>query len=202
MPTYPGTGIIAPTDGYLSDAAPRGTVTLISDLVDRAIVIRPIRKADVNMAAYGMVKRCYTCDVYDLVGEEQLHVDVWNPKMFPYLDAAMREEGVVAGTVREDATVLPVSRFLEPLRDADTISHAARVVKELGWDTPTDYSARVGSRIGEVRRSLGFTQSSLAEFLELSPSGVSDLESGKRTVTVDVMERAANFLGVPVTALF
>lgn len=52
-----------------------------------------------------------------------------------------------------------------------------------------------------VRKQAGFTQAKLAEALGISPSHMSEIESGKRNCTAKNLAKAAKVLGCPVAVI-
>ncbi|HHW36777.1 MAG TPA: helix-turn-helix transcriptional regulator [Bacillales bacterium] len=57
------------------------------------------------------------------------------------------------------------------------------------------------SHIKKLRESKGWTQSQLALKSRVSQSAISDIESGKRNPSFNVIKKIANALGVSVTEL-
>lgn len=53
----------------------------------------------------------------------------------------------------------------------------------------------VGKRFNELRTRGGFTQSNIAEYLDVDQSYVSKCEKGERQFSVDVLEKAAELFG-------
>jgi len=58
-----------------------------------------------------------------------------------------------------------------------------------------------GSRLAEIRSDAGFSQSSLAAAVGTSQSAISQLESGERQPSFDMLRRLANALGVSTSHL-
>ena len=54
--------------------------------------------------------------------------------------------------------------------------------------------ALIGSKIRERRRSLGLTQEYIAEYLDVNPSHLSNIESGKCKVSLTALVSIANVL--------
>lgn len=68
--------------------------------------------------------------------------------------------------------------------------------------TTTDAVAEsFGARIKEARTTRGWSQTRLAEVLELNPSSVSRLEAGRQRLSLDQAARIASSLGVSLDAL-
>ena len=57
-------------------------------------------------------------------------------------------------------------------------------------------------RIKEERKALEMTQEQFAEYCDLHRTYIGAVERGERNVSIDVMERMANALRVPLFALF
>ena len=54
----------------------------------------------------------------------------------------------------------------------------------------------VGSRIREARKSRHLSQNALAELVDISPSHMSDIENGKKTIGLDIFMRLTEALQV------
>ena len=63
-----------------------------------------------------------------------------------------------------------------------------------------DYAA-IGRRIREARKNIGITQDKLAETVDLSPSHMSHIESGKTKVSLPSLVLIANALNTSVDSL-
>lgn len=68
-------------------------------------------------------------------------------------------------------------------------------------EQPTDLDALVRSRLRSLRRSLGWSLDALAERSNLSPSTISRLETGKRSVSLDVLVPLARALQIDLDSL-
>lgn len=66
---------------------------------------------------------------------------------------------------------------------------------------PTDIEAVVRARMRGLRGALGLSLDDLAARTNLSPSTISRIETGKRTISLDVLVPLARALGVEVDAL-
>lgn len=66
---------------------------------------------------------------------------------------------------------------------------------------PTDLDALVRSRLRSLRRSLGWSLDTLAERSHLSASTISRLETGKRSVSLDVLVPLARALQIDLDSL-
>jgi len=58
-----------------------------------------------------------------------------------------------------------------------------------------------GQALKLLRRSQGLNQSALAKKLDISRSYISELESGNRTPSLDLLKRYAEVFNVPVSSL-
>lgn len=56
----------------------------------------------------------------------------------------------------------------------------------------------VAKRFSEVRKKSGFTQSIMAEYLDVDQSYISKCEKGERQFSVDVLDKAAELFGCTV----
>ena len=61
---------------------------------------------------------------------------------------------------------------------------------------------KLGRRIQEIRKSKNLTQEKLAELIGLDTPNLSNIERGKRFVTVETLEKIINALGVSEKTLF
>lgn len=61
---------------------------------------------------------------------------------------------------------------------------------------------RVGRRIRVLRMAAGIPQGTLALMTGLTKSYMSEIESGKKNLTLRTLERIATALGVPISELF
>jgi transcriptional regulator with XRE-family HTH domain len=61
---------------------------------------------------------------------------------------------------------------------------------------------KFGARIKELRKDLGISQSLLGEYSSLDRTYISDIESGKRNVSIENIEKLANALKVTLEQLF
>ncbi len=61
---------------------------------------------------------------------------------------------------------------------------------------------KFGLRIQELRKSLGFTQESVAEKIDMDIPNLSNIENGKRFMTPENIEKIAKALNVEVKDLF
>ena len=66
----------------------------------------------------------------------------------------------------------------------------------------TDIQKSFGSTIRKLRISKGISQETFADLCNLHRTYISDIELGKRTVSLENIERIALALQVPITKLF
>lgn len=59
----------------------------------------------------------------------------------------------------------------------------------------------IGENIRYLRENAGYTQSSLAQFLNVDQSLVSKIEKGERNLSADMLEKIATLFGVTVRQL-
>lgn len=62
-------------------------------------------------------------------------------------------------------------------------------------------AVRIGNRIKAFREHSGFTQKNIAAYLQVDQSLVSMVESGKRALTADMLEKLADLFGVSLKDL-
>lgn len=60
---------------------------------------------------------------------------------------------------------------------------------------------RIGKRIREIRIKKGFTQEKLALLSDLDRTYLPSIENGKRNISITVLERISNALGMTVSEL-
>ncbi len=65
-----------------------------------------------------------------------------------------------------------------------------------------DIKQKVGSRIKELRNQLGLSQEALAFKAEIDRTYVSDVENGRRNVSVEILEKIIKSLEVSFTEFF
>lgn len=68
--------------------------------------------------------------------------------------------------------------------------------------TQLDPKMRVGLRIKELRAGLGLSQEAFAYSIEMSRTYFAEVETGKRNVSIENIERIAGGLGVSLRELF
>jgi transcriptional regulator with XRE-family HTH domain len=66
---------------------------------------------------------------------------------------------------------------------------------------PSDIRARLGLRLRQLRKKKGLTQVELADYLGLRRTYISDLEHGKRNVSLLTLEVIARGFGLSVSEL-
>jgi len=65
-----------------------------------------------------------------------------------------------------------------------------------------DIKLKVGQRIRELRKKLKLPQEGLANEAEVDRTYVTDVENGRRNISVEVLERLINALQVSFTEFF
>ncbi len=65
-----------------------------------------------------------------------------------------------------------------------------------------DIKQKVGQRIKELRKKLEFSQEALALKAEVDRTYVTDVENGRRNVSLEILERLIKALGVSVSEFF
>ena len=60
----------------------------------------------------------------------------------------------------------------------------------------------LGQKIAVQRRAVGLTQARLAEKIDVQPETISRVETGKRTASLDLLERIADALDLELHELF
>lgn len=68
--------------------------------------------------------------------------------------------------------------------------------------TQLDIKMRVGLRIKELRTALGYSQETLAYSIEMSRTYFAEVETGKRNISIENIDRIAQGLGVPLKEFF
>jgi transcriptional regulator with XRE-family HTH domain len=68
--------------------------------------------------------------------------------------------------------------------------------------TQLDPKMRVGLRIKELRAGLGLSQEAFAYSIEMSRTYFAEVETGKRNVSIENIERIADGLGVSLREFF
>lgn len=59
----------------------------------------------------------------------------------------------------------------------------------------------IGSKIKELRTQAGFSQSIIAEYLQVDQSLISKIEKGEREASTDVLKKLAELFGCRVSAI-
>lgn len=67
---------------------------------------------------------------------------------------------------------------------------------------PADIRARFGARLRSLRNRRGMTQVELADYFGLGRAYISDLEHGKRNVSLVTLQIIARGLGLSLSELF
>ena len=65
-----------------------------------------------------------------------------------------------------------------------------------------DIKVKIGQRIKELRRNIGISQEALAYQAEVDRTYVTDVENGRRNVSVEILERLIKALNVSVSEFF
>lgn len=65
----------------------------------------------------------------------------------------------------------------------------------------SEIGQQVGKRVREVRRQTGLTQPELGERAHMAAAEISKIENGRRTPTLETLERLSKAMGVSVIAL-
>ena len=65
-----------------------------------------------------------------------------------------------------------------------------------------DIKVKVGQRIKELRKTILISQESLANKADVDRTYVTDVENGRRNVSVEILERLINALDVTVSEFF
>lgn len=68
--------------------------------------------------------------------------------------------------------------------------------------TQLDIKMRVGLRIKELRTALGYSQETLAYSIEMSRTYFAEVETGKRNISIENIDRIAQGLGVSLKEIF
>lgn len=65
-----------------------------------------------------------------------------------------------------------------------------------------DIKLKVGQRIKELRKQLELSQEGLAYKAEVDRTYVTDVENGRRNVSLEILERLIKALNVPIAEFF
>ena len=65
-----------------------------------------------------------------------------------------------------------------------------------------DIKLKIGQRIKKLRKDIGLSQESLAYKAEVDRTYVTDVENGRRNVSVEILERLIKALDVPFADFF
>lgn len=65
-----------------------------------------------------------------------------------------------------------------------------------------DIKLKVGQRIKEIRKQLEISQEALALKAEVDRTYVTDVENGRRNISVEILEKIIKALGVSFTEFF
>ena len=75
------------------------------------------------------------------------------------------------------------------------------IVKSYG-EIMSDLKKKLGARIKEMRKNLGYSQEKLAEIINMDTPNLSNIECGKRFMTAETLEKIANALNTTERELF
>jgi transcriptional regulator with XRE-family HTH domain len=67
---------------------------------------------------------------------------------------------------------------------------------------PMDIKLKIGQRIKELRKELEISQEALAYKAEVDRTYVTDVENGRRNVSVEILERIIKALEVSISEFF
>ena len=65
-----------------------------------------------------------------------------------------------------------------------------------------DIKIKIGQRIKELRKKLDFSQEALAYNAEVDRTYITDVENGRRNVSVEILERIIDALQVSISEFF
>lgn len=65
-----------------------------------------------------------------------------------------------------------------------------------------DIKVAYGNKVRQIRKDKGVSQEKLAELAELDRTYISDIENGKRNVSIETMFKIANALQSPLIKFF
>ena len=68
--------------------------------------------------------------------------------------------------------------------------------------TLMEIKSKIGQRIRELRKELDISQETLAYKAEVDRTYVTDVENGRRNVSVEILERLIKALGVSIAEFF
>lgn len=69
-------------------------------------------------------------------------------------------------------------------------------------DCTMDVKAEYGKKVREIRKKLGVSQEGLADLANLDRTYISDIENGKRNVSIETIFKIAEALNTPVVEFF
>ena len=61
---------------------------------------------------------------------------------------------------------------------------------------------KIGGTIVRLRREKGYSQEAFANEAGIDRRYMSDIENGKRNISIDILERVCNKLGIKISELF
>lgn len=65
-----------------------------------------------------------------------------------------------------------------------------------------DIKVKIGHRIKELRKNIGISQEALAYQAEVDRTYVTDVENGRRNVSVEILERLIKALNISIAEFF
>jgi transcriptional regulator with XRE-family HTH domain len=65
-----------------------------------------------------------------------------------------------------------------------------------------DIKAEYGKKVREIRKSKGVSQESLADLAGLDRTYISDIENGKRNVSIETIFKIGKALDIPIIEFF
>ncbi len=68
--------------------------------------------------------------------------------------------------------------------------------------TPMDIKLKIGQRIKQLRSEIGISQEALGLEAGVDRTYVSDVENGRRNVSVEILERLVKGLGITLAVFF
>ena len=182
--------------------APTPEPVLMSSLEGHAIVLRPLHRCLSYVRHIGAHHVPYVmsrCEFRDITNGGAGVIDVYDRSIVAQAEAAFHKNETVSGVVTRTASGRP-SHVLSPI-PRGLIKEALSASTDLMQGATSDFNAYCASKIKSLRREERLTQEALADYLGLSVSGVSELENGKRAITVDTLYRLSVFFSVPMSTL-
>lgn len=79
---------------------------------------------------------------------------------------------------------------------------AGGTISHIFSDCSMDVKAEYGKKVKEIRKKKGVSQESLADLAGLDRTYISDIENGKRNVSLETIFKIAEALNIPVVEFF